>query len=365
MSHVEPSGLAIVNIENPESPFVEDVWESEENAGAAFVAVRGHLAYLCGLANGIFVLNIADKSNILFVSQFVPEKNWPSGTDEAKINARNIVLEGDLGYLAYDAGGVRIIDISNPLALAEVGRYSNPAMDGAARAYNNIVKRDDLLYVAVDYAGVEILDVSNTEAISLEGWWNPNDFPLVTPAATSLVWFESEWHTNEIHLVEECNFLIVSCGRTEAIGIDVSDPSTPTLCGTFGVPDDNNSTWGLTVYKDRVYMGMICTFGVPFPGGWSGVKSLVLDSACPLNTPENLSQELSVFPNPAQNNITVNSTAAIETIHIYNQTGQLVLSEQHTGSSTLTFSIAHLPAGIYFLSLQTNGQKIHERIVIQ
>ncbi|MFT5821295.1 MAG: hypothetical protein ACI8ZM_002547 [Crocinitomix sp.] len=46
-AHDEPSGLAIVNVENPLSPVVLDRWTSEENAGCAYVTVRGHLAYLC------------------------------------------------------------------------------------------------------------------------------------------------------------------------------------------------------------------------------------------------------------------------------------------------------------------------------
>ncbi len=133
-SHDQPSGLAIVNVENPLFPEVLDVRASEEDAAAAHVALAGDLAYLCGLSNGVIVLSIVDPTNIGFVSQYIPPTDWPVGTDVEKIKARNIVIDGTTAYLAYDAGGMRILQLGDAGGVEEIGRYSNPALDGAARA---------------------------------------------------------------------------------------------------------------------------------------------------------------------------------------------------------------------------------------
>lgn len=359
-SHDQLSGMAIINVSDPEAPFVTDVWKSEETAGAAYVGVQGHLAYLCALANGVIVLNVADKENISFVSQYIPDTDWPASTDLAKINARNIVLTEGVGYLAYDAGGMRILDLSNPSELTEIGRYSNPAMDGAARAYNNIVKRDNLLYIAVDYAGMEVLDISHPDAITLVGWWNPNDLPLETPAETSTVWFSSEVHTNEIGLIEECNMLFLSGGRTEITALDVSDPSAPELCGTFGDHDDNISAWGMSVYEDRIYIGLICTFGVPFPGVWSGVKSLVYDSDCPLSVEELPNYEIAIFPNPATTKLTVSTNEAVTSIEIFDLQGKLVLHTNHNEE----IDVSHFNPGLYVVRVSFDGYALDQKLVI-
>ncbi len=365
-SHGDPSGMAIVNIENPLSPTVLDVWTSEENAGCAYVAVRGHLAYLCALSNGVIVLNIADKENISFVSQYIPPTNWPEAVDPDKVKARHIVFEGDKAYVAYDAGGMRILDISNPSELNEIGRYSNPAMEGAARAYNNIVKEENLLYVAVDYAGMEVLDISNTTEVTLHGWWNPNDFPLANPAATSWKWFSSAYHTNEIHLIDECGVVFMSCGRTEIVGIDVSDPSAPTLCGHFGDSTDNISSYGMTVYKDHIYAGLICVPPgpfIPFTGVWSGVKSLIYSSDCALSINEDKqAAKLNIFPNPAKTEITIANTAAIDQLSIYDLTGKLILRDNSGVNNVL---IGSLSSGIYLIQIKSEGNTIEQKLIIE
>lgn len=365
-SHDQPSGLAIINVTNPLSPVVTDVWASETNGGAAHVGIRGHLAYLCGLSNGVIVLNISDNENIHFVSQYIPPTDWPVGTDVGKIKARNIVFDGNLAYLAYDAGGLRVLDISNPLLLTEVGHYSNPALNGAARAYNNIVRRDKLLYVAVDYAGMEVLDVTDPSEILLHGWWNPNNFPLGSPAATSLRWFESPWHTNEIDLIDACGIIFMSCGRTEIVGVDVSDPTDPVLCGFYGDSTDNISSYGMTVYEDHIYVGHICSpIPIPFPAAWSGVKSLVYNSDCPLGVAEfELSPAFAIFPNPAANTISITNpdNALIDRVSIYDLGGMMILQEQF---STDNIDVSTISSGIYVLQINSNGKFYTEKLIIK
>jgi hypothetical protein len=365
-AHDQPSGLAIVSVENPLFPEVLDVWASEENAGAAHVGLAGDVAYLCGLSNGVIALSIVDPTNISFISQYIPPTDWPVGTDVEKIKARNIVIDGTTAYLAYDAGGMRILQLGDAAAIEEIGRYSNPALDGAARAYNNIIKRDDLLYVAVDYAGMEVLDVSDPTDVTLHGWWNPNEFPLASPALTSLRWFSSPWHTNEIDMIDECSTIFMSCGRTEIVGIDVSDPSVPILCGSYGDSTDSISSYGMTVYKDRIYVGHICSpIPIPFPAAWSGVKSLIYDSACPLGIDDlDLTNSINIYPNPAESTITITEQIDINIhqISIIDLTGKLIQVEMSNFNS---IDISTLSPGIYIIRINADGRFYDKKIMVE
>lgn len=361
-THDEPSGLAIVDVEDPTSPEILDRWESDLDGGAAHVEVRGDYAYLCALGNGVIVLDITDETNITFVSEFIPDTDWPEGTETNKINARNMVLDGDLAYLAYDAGGMRILDISNPEDLSEIGRYSNPAMNGAARAYNNLVKDGDLLYIAVDYAGMEVLDVSDPTDIILHGWWNPNEFPRETPAATSLVWFTSEWHTNEVALLKECGVLFLSGGRTEFIGLDISDPTEPELCGTFGTHDDDLSAWGITLYGNTIYTGMICTLGIPFPGTWGGIKAVNYNSDCPLGIETEFLSNIQIYPNPTQSSVVIaGMDENPDKVEFIDLSGKVILADY---SGKTIFDLSTLERGVYLVQIEADGKVNRQKLIL-
>ena len=72
---------------------------------------------------------------------------------------------------------------------------------------------------------------------------------------------------------------------------------------------------------------------------------------------QNSPAQWQLFPNPAQNYITLykqqpyaNNLSHEQAIYIYNQQGQLVLSDKLMGSSAV-LDIAHLPTGMYYLHL--------------
>jgi ELWxxDGT repeat protein len=59
---------------------------------------------------------------------------------------------------------------------------------------------------------------------------------------------------------------------------------------------------------------------------------------------------LVIYPNPTRSNITVKSDEKIETILVFSASGQLIQTENKN-----TFSVESLPAGIYFLKIQTEA----------
>jgi hypothetical protein len=128
----QKSGMAIVNISNPASPTVTATYSFTANSGAGQVAVEGNYAYLSAMQNGIIVLNVTNKSNIIQESVFKPSIHFPKinpdASEQLKINVRQIAAKNDILYVCYDAGGVRIVNATNKTTLVETGQYSNPAL---------------------------------------------------------------------------------------------------------------------------------------------------------------------------------------------------------------------------------------------
>lgn len=67
----------------------------------------------------------------------------------------------------------------------------------------------------------------------------------------------------------------------------------------------------------------------------------------------NKSFEFEVFPNPTSDFINIKSAEPIQSSHLFNEMGQLVLSQKNQQQ----FSIAHLPQGIYFLKVMTESDE--------
>ena len=70
---------------------------------------------------------------------------------------------------------------------------------------------------------------------------------------------------------------------------------------------------------------------------------------------ENDSQAtINLFPNPASNDITINSDKEFETIEIYNPLSQLVYSEKVNQTRSLSVNVSDLANGIYFIKVDNS-----------
>ena len=265
----ESSGLAVIDASNPEKASVAGVWkDTEANGGGGAVLVNGNTAYLAAMGNGLIVLDVGNPAAIRVVSRLQPELTFPDARpDRNKINARGLALQKNFLFLCYDAGGVRVIDVADPQKPAEIGRYSNPAMNGRPRAYNNIVLNGSLAYVTADYVGLEILDISKPREIKLVSWWNPWN-----PKLEGLRWFSSPGHANEIAYDAKSKTVLMSAGRSDLVAVNVSDPAHPRQVGSIGEVEDTQATWGLSLHGDLVYLSYIRALGIPFRADWPGVK---------------------------------------------------------------------------------------------
>jgi len=73
---------------------------------------------------------------------------------------------------------------------------------------------------------------------------------------------------------------------------------------------------------------------------------------------------LTVYPNPATNNFTVNTgNDEKATIQLFNIVGQQVYSETFTGSTNV--SVANLHSGVYMLKVNQNGKVNTTKVVVK
>lgn len=73
---------------------------------------------------------------------------------------------------------------------------------------------------------------------------------------------------------------------------------------------------------------------------------------------------VTLYPNPAENTITLNTNLLIDQVEITNSLGQLVLSNKGSFNSKTEFDISNLKSGLYFMNLETkDGLKETKRFI--
>ena len=266
-----PAGLAVIDVTNIRKPRVLGVWKSPEKLqGAAAVIVRDRHADLGAMGHGVFVLDVRDPKNIRKMAAVLPDVDFPR-KNPGKLqhpNARGFALKDRYLYVAFDAGGLRVIDVADPARPREVGRYINSGMKQKQQAYNNLVIDGTTAYVAVDYAGMEVLDIQDPRHIKPVAWWNP-----WKAETRDNLWFNSPGHTNQIEFDAARRLVYLSAGDSDLLVVDVSERAQPKLVARVGGPKDKLGVWGLTIAGDFAYLAYI-TAAVPFHGTWSGIKAV-------------------------------------------------------------------------------------------
>lgn len=267
------AGLAVIDVSTPTSPVVDFVWRSPTPMrGAAAVATDGVRAYLGGMHFGVLSFDVSNPRQVRHLATYRPDPNFPRPTPPptAVPNARGLALDNGLLYVAYDAGGLRVLDVTTPGAPRQVGRYLNHGMAHKQQAYNNLVIRGHHAFIAVDYAGLEVVDLRNPRQPRLVGWWNPWN-----AERPSNFWFNSPGHANQLVYADDEQRVYLSAGDSELAAVDVSKPSRPRLVASFGGPRNGRGAWGLARTGRRVYLAYIRAI-IPFNGQWNGVVGLAL-----------------------------------------------------------------------------------------
>ena len=261
----------LLTFSKPDKPTVLGLWKSREKlGGSAVVVADARHAYLGAMKHGLIVLDITRPQRLRQVAIHQPDINFPRPKPGAvqHPNARGMTLRGTTLYLTYDAGGLRILDVSRPQTPREIGRYVNAVMGKKPQAFNNIVVAGKLAYVATDYAGMEILDISNPRKPVGVSWWNP-----WRAQTLSNNWFNSPGHVNQLIFDAGKKEVYLSAGDSELLVLDVSRPARPRQIAAYGTPKNKQGVWGLGGDAEHIYLGYITTI-IPFRGTWSGIRAI-------------------------------------------------------------------------------------------
>ncbi|GAB4352200.1 MAG: hypothetical protein Kow0099_36430 [Candidatus Abyssubacteria bacterium] len=211
------SGLQIIDISNPYSPYI--VGSVNTPVRAEDVEVLGQYAYVADNTGGLQVIDVSDAS-APFIAGAV-------GTSMAV----GLAVSGSYAYVADSNAGLRIIDISNPSSPFIVRTVDTP---GGAR---HVVVEGSYAYVAdgTPATGLQIINISNPSTAFIVG-------SVSTPGVTYGVDIDYPY-AYVTQFAPPCGGLVV---------INVSDPSAPYIEGS--VCTSGTQTSDIIVSGDHAYL---------------------------------------------------------------------------------------------------------------
>jgi predicted esterase len=86
-----------------------------------------------------------------------------------------------------------------------------------------------------------------------------------------------------------------------------------------------------------------------------------------LSIQEQTDVSFEVFPNPADNQVSIKSQEVIESVELFNTSGQKVFSKSYEGlnQTELKLDVAHLSTGVYQLGIKTSKHQSYQQLVIK
>ena len=339
-----------------------DSWIGGTNGhGTGIVRVVGNFAFVGGMSEGLIILDVSDPMNLTLVSQIIPPIDFPhtSNTPET-VTARGMAIKDSLVYLCYDAGGMRVIDISDINNPVQISQFSNPILNDTGppfywnvpRAYNNVVLKDSLAYCAVDYCGIEIWNISDPTNAALITHWNPHDCPTGQ-------WSESPIHTNEIAAQFECDLLFISTGSSDLMVLNIADPYNPAVADSFGTELDNIGSWGVDITDEFIYLTYIWTI-VPFISNQPGIKKISYDK-CSNSLGVVVEDNAVIYPNPTSDKIKVKGFPN-QGHYILSNLNGMIISEGILGGG---IDVVGINSGVYLLNIKFQDKSKTLKVIIK
>jgi len=316
------SGLQIVNIDNPESVFVDGSF----NPGIAScdVFVSGNYAYLANWGN-IQILNIFDSGNPVLVGQ---------STSLGMI--KGITVLGDYAYCAeYHSGRLVLLNISTP---------QNPVITGI---YDDTGTYSDV-----------IIDGNYAFITKFDGWMGCCLSINVSDPQNPTYAGNCQWPGAANGLCKYGNYAAVSCGSGGIRIIDISNPINFGINANYNTPSNSLNAFSA---NNKIFVSdedALLILGFPFEG---------IEDAPTL--PSSLS--LSSYPNPFNAQTTISyslSESGPVTLTIYNLLGQKVATlfdgVQTVGEHSIVWNATERPSGVYFAKLETEKHKSTSQMVL-
>lgn len=154
-----------------------------------------------------------------------------------------LTVKDNYAYLALDALGMEIVDISDPKNPKKVGNIKK-GEKGNEYFFNSIALSGNYAYVAVDAHGLLVIDISDPS--------NPKEVADV-PAWSNTKWLESPGHMVLSKMQD--NILYLSATEDGLYVYDISHKTSPKLIQKIdkSVEKGKGTDWALDVVGDYVY----------------------------------------------------------------------------------------------------------------
>lgn len=313
-------------------------------------------------------------------------------------SAHNIVANPETGYVFPVGtndfnGGPHFINVADPLNPILEGGYSMADYSHDAQVVN---------YAGpdTDYTGREIMIGSNeNEIVIVDITDKQNVIEISTIAYANVGYTHQGWFTEDQRyflLGDEADEIDVGF-NTRTVVFDFEDLDDPQFHFEYFGPtpaiDHNGYVVGDKFYLSNYHAGLrvidiadianeniseIGYFdsypannGTGYSGSWnvypffesgniviSGTSGFTLVKASQLSTDDFAQNKFALYPNPANNVLTVSSTeAGIESVEIFNILGQQVYSNRFASNLTETINISGLNSGMYLVKINDNTTK--------
>ncbi|GAB5398614.1 MAG: hypothetical protein Aureis2KO_01990 [Aureisphaera sp.] len=400
------NGVAFVDISDPVSPvYLGKLPTHTDSSLWRDVKVYDHYALVVSEApgHGMQVFDLTRLRNVTSAPETFTEDAHYGGFGDA----HNLVVNESEAY-AYGVGtstyggGPHFIDLSDPLNPVGAGGYSvsGYSHDGQVITYNG---------PDADYTGKEIYIGSNTnEVVIADITDKSNPVTIATIGYSNISYTHQGWMTDDhtyFILGDEIDELDFGF-NTRTVIFDFTDLDNPQhhfdYSGPTSATDHNGYVKGdrfyLANYKaglrvvdisdiENGNMSEIGYFDIypnndtaGYDGAWNvypyfGSGNILLTSLqyadasylggmhiireSSLGTEEQvLESQLALYPNPAQNSITVQTqNAGINSIAVYDVLGQQLIQKTTSGNTTETLNISSLSTGIYYVNINNQTTK--------
>ncbi len=290
------SGLRIVNYTDPTNP---SLWGSYATPNANAVTAAGDYAYVADGNLGLMVFDVVTNPD-------------PTLMGTLSIAAVDVVLAGDLAFVASEDDDLCIVDVSNPgmgwsptlihsyeaagvpTGLDVAGNYafvtksdqllildiSDPASITFAGSYNALSDARGVevvgnrAYVADGASGLRVIDIEDPTAPVLisscdtpgaaqgvsvsgrfayvaDGAYGLRAIEVATPVVPASIgyWYEP-WSTS-FDVAISGDYAFVAAGDSGLVVIDIEDPTNPMHVGTYDTP---GQALGVTVSGDQAFV---------------------------------------------------------------------------------------------------------------
>ena len=126
---------------------------------------------------------------------------------------------------------------------------------------------------------------------------------------------------------------------------------------------DGNSGTGDTIVHSYLSAGTFQVQMIASNGCMSDTLVQTVNAITTTIQKDNVLPDLHIYPNPSNNQITIQSQDQLHDLFLYNQNGKRVRCMTNIQSDNVILNLSFLPKGSYILKLSNNDTQIIERII--